>query len=52
MSIPLRTRRRLPQSDVELTTEKQVLGFEPASRFEYVGDEHSERMQDHEHRSE
>src|SRR5512132_2515038 len=36
---------------------KQILGFEPASRheswmrFEQVGDEHSERMQDHKHRS-
>ena len=35
-------RRRLPQCDVELMTEKQVLGFEPASRLECVGDEHHE----------
>ena len=34
------TRRRPPQGDVELMTEKQVLGFQPASRLEYVGDEH------------
>jgi hypothetical protein len=33
-------------------TEKQILGFEPASRLEHGGDEHSERMQDHKHRSE
>jgi hypothetical protein len=26
----------LPQSDVELMTEKQVLSFKPASRLEYV----------------
>ena len=41
-----------PQGDVELMTEKQILGFEPASRLEHVGDEHSEPMQDHKHRSE
>ena len=46
------TRRRSPQGDVELMTEKQILGFEPASRLEHVGDEHSELMQDHKHRSE
>ena len=32
-------RRCLPQSDVELMTEKQALSFNPASRLEYVGDE-------------
>ena len=46
------TRRRPPQSDAELMTEKLVLGFEPASRLEYVGDENFERMQDRKHRSE
>ena len=46
------TRRRLPQGDVELMTEKQILGFEPASRLEHVGDEHSEPMQDYQHRPE
>ena len=40
------TRRRSPQSDIELMTEKQVLGFEPASRLEDVGDEHHEQLQD------
>ena len=46
------TRRRPPQSDIELMTEKQILGFQPASRLEHVGDEHSEPMQNHKHRSE
>jgi len=36
--------RCLPQSDVELVTEKQVLSFKPASRLEYVGDEHHEQV--------
>ena len=34
------TRRRPPQGDAKLMTEKQLLSFEPASRLEYVGDEH------------
>jgi hypothetical protein len=38
------TRRRSPQGDVELMTEKQVLGFKPAPRLKHVDDEHSERM--------
>jgi hypothetical protein len=41
------TRRRSPQYDVELMTEKQVFGFEPALRLEYVGDE----VQDRKHRA-
>jgi hypothetical protein len=45
------TRRRSPQCDVELMTEKQVLGFEPASRLEDVGDEHHEQVQDGKHRT-
>jgi hypothetical protein len=36
---------------VELMTEKQILGFEPASRLEHVGYKHSERVQDCKHRS-
>src|SRR5208282_2317174 len=44
------TRRRSPQGDVELMTEKQVLGFEPASRLEYVGDENYKLIQDRKHR--
>ena len=46
------TRRRPPQGDVELMTKKQILGFEPSSRLEHVGDEHSEPLQDRKHRSE
>jgi hypothetical protein len=46
-----KTRWCPPQSDVELMTEKQILGFKPAQRLEQVGDEHSERVQDHKHRS-
>jgi hypothetical protein len=46
-----KTRRRLPQSDVELMTEKQVLGFKPAPRLEHVGDEHSERVLDRKYRA-
>ena len=43
---------RAPQGNVELMTEKQVLGFEPASRLEHVGDENHERMQGRNHWSE
>jgi hypothetical protein len=32
-------------------TEKQVLGFKPASRLEDVGDEHHEQVQDGKHRT-
>ncbi len=45
-----RTRRRMPQGDAELMTEKQVLGLKQAPRLEQVGDEHSERVQDCKHR--
>jgi hypothetical protein len=45
------TRRRSPHCDVELMTEKQVLGFEPALRLEYIGDEHHEQAQDRKHRT-
>src|SRR5262245_49547312 len=44
--------RRRPRGDVELMTDKQILGFKPASRLEDGGDEPSTRMQDHKHRSE
>src|SRR5436309_14366592 len=44
-----KSRRRAPQSDAELMTEKQVLGLKPAPRFEYVGDEHPERVQNRNH---
>jgi len=39
-----------PQSDVELMTEKKILGFKPAPRLEQVDDEHSECVQDCKHR--
>src|SRR5207248_7269265 len=39
-----KTRRRAPQGDAELMTEKQVLGLKPAPRLEQVGEEHSERV--------
>src|SRR5258707_1603608 len=45
-----KTRRRTPQGDAELMSEKQVLGLKPAWRLEQVGDEHSERVQDCKHR--
>jgi hypothetical protein len=45
-----KTRRRMPQCDVDLMTEKQVLGLKSAPRLEQVGDEHSERVQDCKHR--
>ena len=32
-------------------TEKQILGFEPASRLEDVGAEHHEQVQDGKHRT-
>jgi hypothetical protein len=44
-------RRHPPQSDIELMTEKQVLGFEPESRLEDVGAEHHEQLQDGKHRT-
>ena len=43
------TRRCPPQGDVELMTEKQILGFEPAARLEQVGDEHCKQMKDRKH---
>jgi hypothetical protein len=43
------TRRRPPQGDGELMAEKQILGFEPASRLERVGNEHCQQMKDSTH---
>ncbi len=45
-----KTRRRMPQCDVDLMTEEKVLGLKPAPRLEQVGDEHSELVQDCKHR--
>ena len=46
-----KTRRCLPQSDGQLMAEKQILSLKPAPRLEQVGDEHSEGVQDCQHRS-
>jgi hypothetical protein len=45
-----KTSWRPPQGDVELMSEKQVLGFKPPPRLEQIKDEHSERVQDRKHR--
>jgi hypothetical protein len=50
-SMQSKTRWCPPQSDGELMTEKQILGFKPAPRLEQVSDEHSERVHDRKHRS-
>jgi hypothetical protein len=39
-----KTRPHTPQGDVELMTEKKVLGFKPVPRLEQVGGEHSKRV--------
>ena len=45
-----KTRWCLPQSDIELMTEKQILSFKPAPRLEQVDDKYSECVQDCKHR--
>jgi len=45
-----KTRWCPPQSNIELMTEKQILGFKPTPRLEQISDEHYERMQDRKHR--
>jgi hypothetical protein len=50
-AVQSKTRRRTPQGDAELMTEKQVLRFKPAPRLEEVGDAHSERVHDRKHQS-
>jgi hypothetical protein len=42
--------RRTLQGDTKLMMEKQTLGSKPVPRLEYVGDEHSKRVQDSKHR--
>jgi hypothetical protein len=36
-----KTRRRAPESDIELMTKEKVLGFKLPPRLEHFGDEHS-----------
>jgi hypothetical protein len=49
-AVQSKTRRRPPQSNIELMTEKQILGFKPTPRLEHISDEHSECVQDRKHR--
>jgi hypothetical protein len=44
------TMRRTPQGNIELMPKKEILDFKPARRLEPVDDEHSNRVQDCEHR--
>jgi hypothetical protein len=43
-AVQAQTPRCSSQGDVELVTEKKVLGFKPAPRREHVGDENYERL--------
>jgi hypothetical protein len=45
-----KTRWYPPQGNIELMTEKQILGLKPTPRLEQISDEHYERMQDRKHR--
>jgi hypothetical protein len=45
-----RSRRRSPHCDIQLMSEKQILGFSSAARLEQVGNEHSECVADSKHR--
>src|SRR5262249_37904400 len=45
-----KARRRTPQGDAELMTQKQLLDFKSPRRLEEVYNEHCERMQEREHR--
>ena len=42
--------RRTPQGNIELMPKKEILDFKPARRLEPVDDEHSNQVQDCEHR--
>jgi len=42
--------RRLPQSDVELMTKKEVLNFKPVPRLELIRDIRSKQSHNHKHR--
>jgi hypothetical protein len=41
--------RRSPHSDIELMTEKEVLGFEARPRLEEVDDQNSNQMEERQH---
>ena len=41
--------RSLPQSDIELMTEKEDFGFKPPSRLEQIGDKHCKQAEDRDH---
>jgi hypothetical protein len=45
-----KTWRSSSQGDVQLMTEKEVLGFKPAPRLEQIGDERSKQVDDRKHR--
>jgi hypothetical protein len=42
--------RRTPQGNIELMLKKEILDFKPARRLERVDDEHSNQVEDCEHR--
>jgi hypothetical protein len=42
--------KRPPHRDIQLMSEKQILGLKPAPRLEQVGDEHPKRVQERKHR--
>jgi hypothetical protein len=46
-----KTWRSSPQGDVELMTEKQVLGFKPAPRLKQSGEIRSKQVDDRRHRN-
>jgi hypothetical protein len=39
-----------PEGDIELVTKKEILDLQLPPRFEPVGDEHREQMEDGKHR--
>ena len=47
--VQTKARRRSTQGDIELMSEKQVLGFKPVPRLEQVDEKHCERAQDPNH---
>jgi len=43
--------RRMPEGDIELMPEKEVLDFKPAPRPEQVGDKRPKQLGDRKHRT-